>query len=202
MRKVIYAMSVSLDGFIEAANGDLSWSFPDEELHQHFNDLEGAIDIHLYGRRLYENMAAYWPTADENPSAPKQEIEYARIWRDMPKIVFSKTLDRVEWNSRLVRGDIAGEVNKLKGQPAATDQPAAIDQPGKYLSVGGAGLASAFMQLGLIDEYRLYIHPVVLGGGKPMFRPLHEKIGLRLVETYIFGSGVVLLRYQLAEERR
>jgi dihydrofolate reductase len=188
MRKVIYAMSVSLDGFIEAADGDLSWSFPDEELHQHFNDLESTIDVHLYGRRLYENMAAFWPAADENPSAPQYEIEYARIWRNMPKIVFSKTLDQVGWNSRLVRGNIAEEVNKLK------------EQSGNDLSVGGAGLASSFMQLGLIDEYRLYIHPVVLGGGKPMFRPLQDQINLRLVETRTFGSGVVLLRYQRADE--
>jgi dihydrofolate reductase len=141
MRKVIYAMSVSLDGFIEAANGDLSWSFPDEELHKHFNDLESTIDIHLYGRRLYENMAAYCPTADENPSAPKHEIEYAHIWKNKPKIVFSKTLDQVGWNSRLVKGNIAEEVNKRKAQP------------GKYLRVGGAEIASTFMQLGLIDEY-------------------------------------------------
>jgi dihydrofolate reductase len=189
MPKVIYAMSVSLDGFIEAANGDLSWSFPDEELHKHFNDLESTIDIHLYGRRLYENMAAYWPTADENPSAPKNEIEYARIWRNMPKIVFSKTLDQVGWNSRLIRGDIAGEVNKLK------------EQPGRDMSVGGAELASTFMQLGLIDEYRLYVHPIVLGGGKPMFPRLHDNINLQLVETRTFGSGVVLLRYQRADER-
>jgi dihydrofolate reductase len=90
MRKVIYAMSVSLDGFIEAVNEDLSWSVPDEELHQHFNDLESMIDTHLYGRRLYEIMAAYWPTADENPSAPKVEIEYAHIWKNKPKIVFRR----------------------------------------------------------------------------------------------------------------
>ena len=114
MRKVIYAMSVSLDGFIEAANGDLSWSDPDEELHRHFNERESEIDIHFYGRRLYENMAAYWGTADQNPSAPQHEIEYARIWQNMPKVVFSTTLDRVRWNSRLVRGDIPGEVNRLK----------------------------------------------------------------------------------------
>ena len=190
MRKVIYAMSVSLDGFIEATNGDLSWSFPDEELHKHFNDLESTIDTHLYGRRLYENMAAYWPTADENPSAPKHEIEYARIWKNMPKIVFSKTLDQVGWNSRLVRGNIAEEVNKLK------------EQPGRDMSIGGAEIASTFTQLGLIDEYWLYVHPVVLGGGKPMFRQLHDKINLQLVEIRIFGSGVVLLRYQRAEERQ
>jgi len=95
-------MSVSLDGFIEAANGDLRWSDPDEELHKHFNDREAMIDMHIYGRRLYENMAAFWLTADENLSAAEYEIEYAHIWKNMPKIVFSKTLDRVEWNARLV----------------------------------------------------------------------------------------------------
>ena len=134
-------MSVSLDGFIESADGDISWADPDEELHKHFNEQESAIDIHLYGRRLYEMMSAYWPTADENPLAPEFEKEYARLWRAMPKIVFSRTLNRVEWNATLVRDDIAGVVNHLK------------EQPGNDLSVSGAGLASSFMQLGLIDEY-------------------------------------------------
>jgi dihydrofolate reductase len=177
---------VSLDGFIEAVNGDLSWSIPDEELHRHFNDLEKAIDIHLYGRRMYEIMSAFWPTADEDPSTPQVEIEYARIWKNMSKIVFSKTLDRVGWNSRLVREHIAEEVGKLK------------EQPGGDMSIGGADLASTFMRLGLIDEYRLYFHPVILGSGKPLFRALPEKIVLQLVETHTFGSGVVLLHYQLA----
>ncbi len=188
MRRVMYAMSVSLDGFIEAVNGDLRWSYPDEELHRHFNEQEATIDLHLYGRRLYENMAAFWPTADENPAAPSAEIEYARIWKDMKKIVFSRTLKTVGWNSQLASGDIAEVVNRLKAQP------------GNDMSVGGAGLASEFMQLGLIDEYRLYVHPVVLGGGKPMFPHLRERINLRLVETRAFGSGVVLLKYQHADE--
>jgi dihydrofolate reductase len=187
MRKVIYAMSVSLDGFIEAAGGDLGWSYPDAELHKHFNDQERAIDIHLYGRGLYENMASFWPTADENPSAPEHETEYARLWKSMPKVVFSTTLTRVGWNSRLVRENIADEVNKLKAQP------------GGDMSVGGAELAATFMQLGLIDEYQLYIHPVVLGGGKPMFGELRDRINLRLVETHTFGAGVVLLRYRRAD---
>ena len=187
MRKLIYAMSVSLDGYIEATNGDLRWSDPDEELHKHFNEQETMIDIHLYGRRLYENMAAYWPTADENPSAPKVEIEYARIWKDMKKIIFSKTLKKVGWNSQLVSENIAEEVNRLKAQP------------GKDMSVGGAEIASAFMQLGLIDEYWLYLRPIILGGGKPMFRELHDKINVKLVETRTFGSGVVLLRYRHAD---
>jgi dihydrofolate reductase len=189
MRKVNYAMSVSLDGFIETTDGDISWADPDEELHSHFNERESDIDIHFYGRRLYENMAAYWPSADKNPSALKVEIEYARLWKEMKKIVFSKTLKKVDWNSQLVSGNIAEVVNRLK------------EEPGKDMSVGGAGLAAAFMQLGLIDEYYLYVHPIILGGGKPMFRHLGDKINLQLVETRKFGRGVVLLRYMRADTR-
>jgi dihydrofolate reductase len=189
MRKIVFGMSVSLDGFFEAPEGDLSWTFPDEELHTHFNDLDRTFDTHLYGRRLYELMAAYWPTGDEDPDAPEYEKEYARIWRAMPKVVFSKTLQQVGWNSRLVRGDAAAEVNRLKALP------------GGAMSVGGAELAASLMQLGLIDEYRLYIHPVILGEGRPLFGALREPIHLRLVETRIFGSGVVLLRYAKAEQQ-
>lgn len=185
MRKVRYAMSVSLDGFIEATDGDLSWTDPDEELLKHFIDQESAVDTVLYGRRMYENMASYWPTVDEDSSLPEQMKVYARIWKDQPKVVFSKTLKHVAWNSRLASGDIVDEVNKLK------------EQPGKTMSVSGSGIASTFMQLGLIDEYRLYMRPVILGGGKPMFRQFRDRINLQLVETRTFGSGVVLLRYQL-----
>lgn len=184
MGKVIYAFSVSVDGFIEAANGDISWSFPGAELHQHFNDQERKIDTYLYGRRLYENMAAYWPTADENPSGPEFEIEYARIWKAKKKIVFSNTLTQVGWNSQLFRGNIAEEINRLKAQP------------GKDMSVGGATLAASFMQLGLIDEFRMYIHPIILGSGKPMFPQLRDRIGLKLAETRTFDSSVVLLEYE------
>jgi dihydrofolate reductase len=189
MRKVIYAMSVSLDGFIEATDGDLRWSYPDEELHRHFNQQEALIDLHLYGRGLYENMASYWPAAGADPSAAQVEREYARLWQAMPKVVFSTTLKEVGWNSRLVSGSFAAEVNRLKARP------------GGDMSVGGAGLAGSFMQLDLIDEYRLYLHPLILGGGKPMFPPLINKINLQLVETHPFGSGVVLLRYQRVEEQ-
>ena len=185
MRKIIYALTVSLDGFIEAPDGDLSWSFPDEELHQHFNDRETMIDTHLYGRRMYELMAAYWPTADENPSAPAYEVQYTKIWKSKPKVVFSKTLDRVGWNSRLVRDVIPGEIQKLKAQP------------GKYMSVGGPTLAAAFMRLDLIDEFWLYLSPIILGAGKPMFPSLKDRIPVALIETKTFGSGVALLRYAL-----
>lgn len=131
-------------------------------------------------------MVDYWPTADTKPSALGYEVEFARIWKDKPKIVFSKTLDKVEWNSRLLRGNLAEEITKLK------------EQPGEDLALGGANLASTVMQLGLIDEYRPIVHPVVLGGGAPFFPPLHSPIKLRLVETRAFESGVVYLRYQRA----
>lgn len=187
MRKVIYWTSLSVDGYIEAATGDSDWLVPDEELHRHFNSLESTIDTHhLYGRRMYELMAAFWPTADENPAAPDYVVEYARIWKSVKKIVFSKTLQRVDWNSRLVKSDAVEEVARLK------------HQPGKDMSVGGTGLASSLAASGLIDEYRLYVMPVVLGGGVPMFRLLHSAIELTLEEVQKFSSGAVLLRYRSA----
>ncbi len=183
MRKVIYSMGVSLDGFIAGPNGEIDWSAPDEELHRFHNQQTRETGAHLCGRRLYEEMA-YWETADEKPSAPEHELEFARIWKDTPKIVFSTTLEKVEGNARLVRKGVAEEVAKLK------------EQPGEELVVGGAGLASTFMKLGLIDEYRLFVSQVVLGGGTPYFPALDERINLELVETRTFGSRVVYIRYR------
>jgi dihydrofolate reductase len=180
MRKVVYCLNMSLDGFIEDANGSLDWSNPDEELHRFFNAQEREFDLHLYGRRIYENMAGYWTTAHTNRSAPDYEIEYARIWQSIPKIVFSTTLREVGENARLVSDNIAEEISALKAQS------------GKDMAVAGAGLAASFM----IDEYRPIIHPVVLGRGKPMFPALDKLIDLRLIDTRRFGSGVVQLRYQ------
>jgi dihydrofolate reductase len=180
---LIYSMGVSLDGFIAGPDGDIDWSAPDEELHRFHNQQTRELGAHLLGRRLYEVMA-YWDTADENPSARDYELEFARIWKSMPKIVFSKTLEKVEGNARLVRDGVAEEVARLK------------EQAGKDVAVGGAGLASTCIKLGLIDEYRLFISPVVLGGGTPYFPALDERINLELVETQTFGSRVVYLRYR------
>jgi dihydrofolate reductase len=179
---------MSLDGFIEDSNGSLDWSNPDEELHQFFNDQERDFDFQLYGRRIYENMAAHWTTAHTNLSASAHEIEYARIWQSIPTIVFSKTLQQVGENARLVSDNIAEEVRALKAKS------------GKDMVVCGAAIAASFMRLDLIDEYRTVVHPVVLGGGKPMFPALDKIISLRLIETRRFGSGVVLLRYQRADQ--
>ena len=183
MRKVIYSMSVSLDGFIAGPQGEIDWSAPDEQLHRFHNEQVREIGGHLCGRRLYETMV-YWETAEENPSASDYELDFARIWKGLPKIVFSKTLEKVEGDARLVRDGLADEIAKLK------------EQPGKDLAVGGAGLASGCMELGLIDEYRLFVSPVVLGGGTPYFPALEERIDLELVETRTFGSRVVYVRYR------
>src|SRR5437762_9694381 len=130
MRKLIYSMGVSLDGFIAGPDGEIDWSPPDEERHRFHNQQTREIGVHLLGRRLYEVMS-YWETAEDNPSIRDYELEFARIWKALPKIVFSKTLETVEGNTRLVRDGVAEEVAKLK------------EQPGKDLAVGGAGLASS-----------------------------------------------------------
>ena len=183
MRKLIYSMGVSLDGFIAGPGGEIDWSRPDEKLHRFHNQQMREMGADLYGRRLYEVMT-YWETADENPSISEYEREFARIWKDTPKIVFSKTLEKVEGNARLAKGSAAEEVVRLK------------EQPGKDLAVGGASLASTFMKLGLIDEYRLFVSPVVLGGGTPYFPALDQRINLELIETRTFGSRVVYVRYR------
>lgn len=185
MRKLIYSMNVSLDGFIAGPRGEIDWSAPDVELHRFHNERVRQLGAHLCGRRLYEEML-YWETADENPAAAEHELEFARIWQSTPRIVFSTTLETVEGNARLATGDVAEEVRALK------------EQPGDDLSVGGAGLAATCIGLGLVDEYGLFVNPVVLGGGTPFFPPRAQRIELELVETRTFGSRVVYLRYRCA----
>ena len=186
MRRLIYTIMASLDGFVEGPEGGLDWAIIDEELHTFVNDHERVIGAFLYGRRTYELMASFWPTADTDPANPAYIVDFARIWKRTPKIVFSRTLDWVEGNARLVKEVSAGSIARLK------------EQPGKDIEVGGANLAASFMRLGLIDEYRFYIHPVTLGGGKPMLPVLDDQVNLKLVETHKFASGVVYLHYKNA----
>jgi dihydrofolate reductase len=186
MRKVIYSMTVSLDGFIAGPNGEIDWSAPDEELHRFHNEQVRELSAYLLGRRLYEEML-YWETADQDPSAADFALEFARIWKPLPKIVFSNTLERLEGNARLAGDSVAEEVARLK------------EQPGKDVAVGGAGLASTLIKLDLVDEYRLFVSPVVLGSGTPYFPPLEERLNLELIETRTFGSRVVHLRYRRLE---
>ena len=185
MANVIYSMTVSLDGFIAGPDGEIDWSPPDDELFRFHTERIRELGAHLLGRRLYETMV-YWETAGEQPSISEDELEFARIWQKLPKIVFSSTLEKVEGNARLASGGLAEEVANLK------------EEPGKDIAIGGAGLAASAMKLDLIDEYRLFLSPVVLGGGKPYFPALDERIEFELVETQTFGSRVVYVRYRRA----
>ena len=182
MGTVIYSMGVSLDGFIAGPKGEIDWAAPDQELMRFHNEQTRELGVHLCGRRLYGAMLP-WETAEETQSDPLQ-LEFAQVWKAIPKVVFSSTLQEVEGNARLARAGVADEVAKLK------------EQSGKNLSVGGAGLASSLVKLNLIDEYRLFVNPVVLGGGTRYFPALDERISLELVETQTFGSRVIYLRYR------
>lgn len=176
-------MSISLDGFFEGPNHDLDWHQVDDELHHHFNDELSTMGAFLDGRVTYKLMAGFWPTADTDPSSSAPTVEFARIWRDMPKIVFSKTLEQAGWNTTVLREVVPEEIMALKAQP------------GGDLILGGANLAVTFMRHDLIDEYRLYIHPIILGQGTPLFQLADTRLHLRLIETRSFGNGVVLVRY-------
>jgi dihydrofolate reductase len=192
MGNVIYSMMVSLDGLIEGPDKDIDWVIADEELHKFINEYHrSAVGAYLFGRGMYETHAAYWPASESDTSAPEYILDYGRIWRAMPKVVFSTTLDQVVSNTRLVRDNAAQEVQKLK------------KEHDKDLWVGGAAVAASLMRLGLVDEYGLFVQPVLLGCGTPMF--LSDQNGRRdihLVEERRFASGVVYLRYRRAAQTR
>ena len=183
MGKLIYLLNVSLDGFIETPDHSLDWTIIDDELHTWFNDHSRALAGELYGRRLWDVMSAYWPTGEDDPTSTETEREFARIWNATPKIVFSTTLDRIEHNARLVRGDVGTVLDEVRSE---------LDGD---LGVGGANLAGQFVRRGLVDEYQLMVHPVVLGAGTPFWPELDAPLRLRLVDTHTFTSGVELRSY-------
>ncbi|MCP2336510.1 dihydrofolate reductase [Actinomadura rupiterrae] len=178
-------MNVSLDGYIAAPGDDLGWSVPSDELFQFWSDRVGETGLALYGRRLWETMSSYWPAADKEPDATSAAIEFAGRWRDMPKVVFSSTISTVDWNTRLVSGDAVAEIARLKAE----------DDDG-HMDIGGATLAAAAMRAGLIDEYVIATHPVLVGGGTPFFTALDNWVNLSLVETRAFPDSVLLTRYE------
>ncbi len=187
MRKIVLMMSMSLDGFIEGPERQIEWHRVDDELHRHFNEHLGSLGAFLSGRVTHELMAAVWPTADADPQSTPLMLEFSRIWLEKPKYVYSRTLERADWNTTVVRGVVPEEVRALKAQP------------GGDLGLGGADLAAAFREHDLIDEYRVYVHPVLIGRGKPLFGPAgsggYAPAGLRLIGTKAFSNGVVLLHY-------
>jgi dihydrofolate reductase len=197
MRKIFLHIFVSVDGFIEGTDQDLSWMAADGEFEEYINGVLGSIDSMIFGRRSFELLAQYWPTAEENPAAaadparPERHIEAARMMNAKEKIVFSRTLKATDWaNSTIISGDFATEVARVK------------QRPGRDIALfAGAGLATSFMRLGLIDEYRLLVNPILLGRGTPLFQGGYDRMKLDLVQTRTFGSGAILLVLPAREYR-
>ena len=184
MGDVIYSMTVSLDGYVADRDGAIDWSEPDEELHRFHNDRVRGQGAEILGRRLYEEMR-FWhtPAALEDGEVMR---DFAEVWRSLDKVVFSRTLDRVEGeNVRLATRGLAEEIAALK------------DEVDGDIGIGGPTLAAAAIEAGLVDDFQLFVAPVVLGGGTPYFPPLTDRIGLELVETRAFAR-VTYLRYRPA----
>jgi dihydrofolate reductase len=175
-------MQVSADGYVEGPNGEFDWPVVRDELHGYFNDQLRGASTFIYGRKVYEMMAGFWPGVEDDPNSSLRHVEYARIWKPMPKLVFSTTLGEADWNARLA-DDPAAEAAKLR------------DENGRHVLFGGAQIAHAFQADDLIDDYRLFVHPVVLGGGKPLFAQ-QDRRPLTLVESTTYAPGVVHLHYR------
>ena len=186
MRSVIYSMGISLDGYIVGPDGDITAPPPDDEVWRLVTDEIREVGVHLMGRRLYETML-YWETADQDPSLDDAELEWAARWKPLPKVVFSTTLSVVQGNARLASRGLADEIERLRAEPGEGD-----------IAIGGATLAAEAAALGLIDEYRARVYPVLVGGGIPYFPQRERRVDLELVETRTFSSSVVCLRYRVA----
>ena len=186
MRSVTYSMGVSLDGYIVGPDGGFDWGPPDEEVFRSWIDEIREVGVHLLGRRLYETML-YWETADQDPSLDDSRLEWASLWKPLPKVVFSTTLSAVQGTARLASGGLEEEIKRLRAEPAEGD-----------IAIGGATLAAEAAALDLIDEYRSRVYPVLVGGGIPFFPRRERRVDLELVETRTFSSRVVYLRYRVA----
>jgi dihydrofolate reductase len=178
---LIYSMSVSVDGFIADREGAFGWTAPIEELFRFHLAEVSELGGFLLGRRLYETMLV-WET-DPSMRETEAEAAFADVWCAIPKVVFSRTLDSVQGNARLAEASVAEEV------------AAALDATDKDVGIGGAGLAAAAVELGLVDELRMFRYPVVVGGGTPFLPPVTEDVPLDLIETKTFGSRVIYERY-------
>jgi dihydrofolate reductase len=186
MRSVTYSMGVSLDGYIVGPDGDFGWTEPDAEVFSFVTDEIREVGVHLLGRKLYETML-YWETAGQDRSLSAAELEWAALWNPLPKVVFSSTLSAVQGNARLATDGLAAEIERLRAEPAKGD-----------IAIGGAALAAEAAALGLIDEYRARVYPVLTGGGIPFYPQAERRVDLELVENRTFSSRVVYLRYRVA----
>jgi dihydrofolate reductase len=183
---LIYSMSVSVDGFIADREGAFGWTVPGEEQFRFHLAQTRELGGYLCGRKLYENMLV-WET-DSSLRDNELGVAFADVWSALPKVVFSRTIERVHGNARLAEASVAAEV------------AAAIGATDKDVSIGGAGLAAAAIELGLVDELRMFRNPVVVGGGTPFLPPVAEDLRLELIETRTFGSRVIYERYGRAQD--
>lgn len=186
MRSVTYSMGVSLDGYIVGPDGGFDWTAPDEEVFRFWIDDIRRVGVHLMGRRLYETML-YWETAEQAETLDDAELEWAELWKALPKVVFSTTLSAVQGTARLASDSPAEEIERLRAEPGEGE-----------IAIGGATLAAAVAAAGLVDEYRAMVHPVLVGGGIPFFPQEERRVDLELVETRTFNSRFVYLRYRVA----
>jgi len=186
MRSVTYSMTVSRDGYVIGPDGSIDWAGPDEEVFRLATDEVRGLGAHLLGRRLYEAML-YWETAEQHPSLDFSTLDFAALWKALPKVVFSTTLSEVQGNARLASGGLAQEIERLRAEDGEGD-----------IAIGGPTLAAQAAASGLIDEYRARVYPVLLGGGVPFFPQGGRRVGLDLVEARTLGSGVVYLRHRVA----
>jgi dihydrofolate reductase len=183
MRKLIYSMNTSLDGYVESADGNFGWGIHDAEILKHYNRMYAVMTTHLYGRRLWETMSSYWPTAESDPAGTPETKEFARYWNAGEYIVFSRSLQSVDLGARLVRDNAAEAVRQLKSGE------------GSDMDVGGPGLASTLIAAGLVDEIHAHVNPVAVGAGKAFLLDLPRQLDLTLLGIHTFASGVVQLRY-------
>jgi dihydrofolate reductase len=185
MRTVTYSLTVSLDGYVEGPDGGIGWGAPDEEVFALATEEVRGLGVHVMGRRLYETML-FWQDAEQDPSLDDAHREFARVWNALPKVVFSTTLTEVSDNARLATGELAAEIERLRTEPGDGD-----------IAIGGATLAAEAASEDLIDEYRIRLCPVLLGGGLPFFAQRERMVDLELVECRALASEVVYLRYRV-----
>jgi dihydrofolate reductase len=190
VRSVIYSMGVSLDGYIAGPDGGFDWTEPEQELFRFVTEQTRELAAYVMGRRLYETML-YWETADQDPSMDDDRRAWAAMWKPLPKVVFSTTLSAVEGNARLATGSLVEEIERLRAQPGDGD-----------IGIGGAALAGEAARLGLLDEYRPRVYPVLVGEGRPFYPSSERQVDLELVESRTFPSQTVHFRYRVARESR
>lgn len=186
MRKIISFMHISLDGFVAGPKGEMNWITINDEIFDYVGKRIQKGDTALYGRKTYGMMEAYWPTAGDKPNATKHDIEHSKWYKGIHKVVLSKTLDDRDLpNTTIISDDIAGDINKIKELPGEED----------ILLFGSPTATHTLIELGLIDGYWLFVNPIILGNGIPLFTGSNDKIKLKLLNTHEFDCGVTELNY-------